>query len=283
MKIPTWPLLLLLLGVNQLLRSPFFLWEWGSKIELLCTFYDSAAYKTNTSQVEILERSASDNGNDTVLVILPDMRSSIGFWAPLLKRLATESEYSGRIRVVEWYGRGQSEWKEGAIVFSDLDSLLNMTLSDVEGDVVLVGQGIGAQLAIRYAQNHPKVDTRIVAVNSAGFGSPALYPQTIAELKEDVSGTVRDQWFPKFVYNDWLEWLDNPLLLAIEKETHLVPNFTNQDLDALSETSDITWVGFSPKKDNGVLPQFSECTGETAWTCTEELFAIIDGVLSNDK
>ncbi len=283
MKIPTWPLLLLLLGVNQLLRSPFFLWEWSAKTELLFSIYDSIAYETNSSQVEVLERPASDNDNETVLVILPDMRSSIGFWTPLLKRLGTESEYSGTIRMVEWYGRGQSEWKEGAIVFSDLDSLLNMTLSDVEGDVVLVGQGIGAQLAIRYAQSHPKIDTRVVAIDSAGFGSPSLYPQTVAELKEDVSGTVREQWLPKFVYNDWLEWLDNPFLLAIEKETHLVPNFTNQDLDALSETSDITWVGFSPKKDNGVPPQLSACTGETAWTCTEELFSIIDGMLANDQ
>ncbi len=282
MKIPAWPLLLLLLGVNQLLRSPFFLWEWGSKIELLSTVYDSAAYKTNSSQVEVLERPASDNENETVLVILPDMRSSIGFWAPLLKQLATESEYTGTIRMVEWYGRGQSEWKEGAIVFSDLDSLLNMTLSDVEGNVVLVGQGIGAQLAIRYAQQHSKIDTRVVAINAAGFGSPTLYPQTVAELKEDVSGTVGDQWLPQFVYNDWLEWLDNPFLLAIEKETHLVPNFTSQELESLSETSDITWVGFSPNEESDESTPVSSCTGQYPWTCTAELFSIIDGVLSKN-
>jgi len=114
----------------------------------------------------------------------------------------------------------------------------------------------------------------MIAIHSAGFTTPALYPQTVPELKNSVSKLVTEQWLPEFVYRDWLEWLDNPFSLAIEKETHLVPHFKSDELPV------VTWVGFAPK---GSVAQIPDCSVEVQWTCKEDFNNLVQKVLSNRK
>jgi pimeloyl-ACP methyl ester carboxylesterase len=284
MKVYKWPLLLLLLGVNQVIRTPFTLWNWSAQMKLRSSGFESVVYKTNSSRVEVFEKSLVAVGNDDskehsiktnsgdtpVLVVLSDMKSSVGFWQPWLDEL----QFDGVVRFIEWYGHGESEWTDNAIVFSDLDSLLTMSLSDVEGEIFIVGQGIGAQLGIRYMQSHPELPIEMIAMHSAGFTTPALYPQTVPELKESVSQLVLNQWLPEFVYRDWLEWLDNPFSLAIEKETHLVPHFKLDELPA------VTWVGFAPL-DSGSVAEIQDCSGEVQWTCKDDFNNLVQKVVSN--
>ena len=268
MKVYKWPLLLLLLGINQVIRTPFTLWNWTAKMDLLSSGFDSVVYETTSSRVEVFEKSvkASDKNDVPVLVVLSDMKSSIGFWQPWLAQL----DFDGVVRFVDWYGHGQSEWTDNSIIFSDLDSLLTMSLSDVEGEIFIVGQGIGAQLRIRYMQSHPELSIEMIAIHSAGFTTPALYPQTVPELKDSVTEVVANQWLPEFVYRDWLEWLDNPFSLAIEKETHLVPHFKVDKLPV------VTWVGTAPK---GRVAEIEGCSEEVQWTCQKEFTTLVQKIL----
>jgi len=270
MKFPKWPLLLGLLAINQLLRSPFHLWNWSSTIGLQSTEYKSVVYEANNSTVEVFERTGASE-DSSVLLIFPDMHSPIGAWRPFLEQI----EFDGTVRFVRWFGRGDSVWKGSTIVFSDLDSILNIVLSDVDDDasIQLVGQGVGAQLAIRYLIDNPTRNIHLFSIYSEGFSSPRLVPQMIAELETFGKDIVQEQWLPKFVYRDWLTWLNNPFSLAIEKETHLVPSFKNSDFDTRL-SGQITWVGSNPLSDAESAP-LQDCSFEAQWTCTADLLSIL--------
>lgn len=270
MKLPKWPLLLGLLTINQLLRSPFHLWNWSSTIALQLTEYKSVVYEANNSTIEVFERTGASD-DPSVLLIFPDMHSPIGAWRPFLEQI----EFDGTIRFVRWFGRGESVWKGNTIVFSDLDSILNIVLSDVDDDtsIKLIGQGVGAQLSIRYLSDNPERNVHLISIHSEGFSSPRLVPQMISELETFGKDTVQDQWLPRFVYRDWLRWLNNPFSQAIEKETHLVPSFKISDFDSRL-SKQITWVGSNPlSEDQSAALQ--DCSFETQWTCTAELLALV--------
>lgn len=270
MKFPKWSLLLGLLIVNQLVRSPFYLWNWCSGLSLQSREYTSVLYDANNATVEVFERKGAEDAS-SVFLVFPDMHSPIGTWRPFLEQL----EFDGTIRYVRWFGRGESDWKGSTIVFSDLDSILNIVLSDVDdaAAITIVGQGVGAQLAIRYMRENPSREVSLFAIHSEGFSSPRLVPQLISETEVFVRETVSEQWLPKFVYRDWLHWLNNPFSIAIEKETHLVPNFkiSNFDTAFLTRT---TWIGSDPVGDSKSAT-LQECSFEAQWTCTSDLLALL--------
>ena len=296
MKVSKWSLLLVLLGVNQMVRSPYSLWNWTAKMSLLATQYNAVTYESTSSHIEVLEKpyqqslesiqtaSAMNQRNggvrgvestaystSDVLVVLPDVRSSIGFWKPWLENI----QFDGTIRYIEWYGKSSSEWKESTIVFSDLDSLLNIVLADVEGRITIVGQGLGSQLGIRYIQAHPDLSVDMIAIHSAGFSVPDVYPQTIDELQESVSADLQGQWLPKFIYRNWLTALNNPFLLAIEQETHLVPHLKLIDLPK------VTWVGYAPEGIDPTTVLLPNCSREAQWTCLEDWQGVLDSIVTN--
>ena len=207
------------------------------------------------------------------------MHSPIGAWKPFLDAL----EFNGTVRFVRWFGRGESEWLGNTIVFSDLDSILNIALSDVDEStpVVFVGQGSGAQLAIRYALQNPTRPIQLVAAHSEGFAVPRMVPQMISELQTFSADDVGERWLPKFVYHDWLTWLHNPFSEAIEKETHLVPKFKHADLTTHLQEQTV-WVGFAPTVSTDGPPlevNLPSCSFEAQWTCAAEFTALVHQVL----
>ena len=127
MKVYKWPLLLLLLGVNQVIRTPFTLWNWSAQMKLRSSGFESVVYKTNSSRVEVFEKSLvavgnedskehsikTNSGDTPVLVILSDMQSSVGFWRPWLDELPA----------VTWVG------------FAPLDSGSVAEIQDCSGEV----------------------------------------------------------------------------------------------------------------------------------------------------
>ena len=278
MKLAKWPLLLVLLFINQLVRSPFHIWNWTSQLSLWSSNYQSVLYESSTAQVEVLERGTLSD-DDSILVVLPDMHSPIGAWEPFLDAI----EFDGTTRYIRWFGRGESEWHGSTIVFSDLDSMLNIALSDVDEStpIAFIGQGSGAQLAIRYALANPDRPIQLIAIHSEGFAVPRMVPQMISELKEARANDVGDRWLPTFVYHDWLKWLHNPFSDAIEKETHLVPRFKHVDLTPHLQEQTV-WVGFAPSVSEGekaLETKIPSCSFETQWTCAAEFTALVRQVL----
>lgn len=268
MKFAKWTLIFPLLICNQLVRSPFHLWNWGSEQLLAAEDFKSVVYESNKATLEILERKTTDDSTQSLLVVIPDMRSPVGFWKPFLEEVA----FDGTIRFVKWFGNGDSHWAESTIVFADLDNILKMTLSDLDEDVSvhLVGQGIGAQLAIRWVESNPSFKAKVYAIHSEGFNIPRLMPQSISELKEMTQADLKGEWLPKFVFHDWLTWFNNPFVHAIEKETHLVPKFKNAQIESLADK--IVWVGFAPEGNDVGL---ESCSFEMQWTCKTDLLDLL--------
>ena len=177
----------------------------------------------------------------------------------------------------------ESEWLGSTIVFSDLDSMLNIALSDVDEStpIAFVGQGSGAQLALRYALNNPTRPIQLIATHSEGFAVPRLVPQMVSELKENSAPDVGERWLPAFVYHDWLAWLHNPFSDAIEKETHLVPKFKHADLTPHLQEQTV-WVGLHQAcltVSRHLESKLSSCSFETQWTCATEFTALVQQVL----
>ena len=177
------------------------------------------------------------------------------------------------IRYVDWFGEGSSEWKQSSIVFTDLDLMLESVLSDHEGNVVFVGQGLGAWLSIRFAHNHPEQSIKVIAISPDGFSEADIYPQTLEELRDEQAEYIGDQWVPTFVLEDWLQWLDNPVKLSIHKEMHL-----ESMLERESSKGNIQFIS---TEENSHYPTtvWSDCTKEIGWSCTQKLSSMVDQAL----
>ena len=249
------PLLLVLLLINQLVRSPFHIWNWMSELSLWSSNYQSVLYESSSAKVEVLERVAS---SDTGRCIGRCSRYALSDRG--VETFLESVQFDGTTRFIRWFGRGESEWLGNTIVFSDLDTMLNIALSDVDEatPIAFVGQGSGAQLAIRYALQNPSRPIQLIATHSEGFAVPRTVPQMISELKESSAADVGDRWLPAFVYHDWLTWLHNPFSDAIEKETHLVPKFKHVDLTPHLQEQTV-WVGFAPSVSDGEPVLESNC------------------------
>ena len=255
-----WPLigfLIFMLVVNQLLRSPFHIWNDLSTMRLALHGYRHVLYDRPEFSLGVLEKNADGNG-DSVVVSFPDFRSAAGFWFPVLNQLPDDKV----IRFVEWFGESDSEWIEQSIVFTDLDLMLSTVLSDNPSEVHIVGQGLGAWLALRYQAKFPDKNIRVTAIHPEGLTEAKLYPQTLAELSAVKTAWVGEQWVPTFALIDWLEWLDNPVKLAIHREMHLESVLEHSIANMKTEIIQL---------DDG---EWKDCSHEVAWTCSEAVLTL---------
>lgn len=268
--------ILLLLAGNQLLRSPYHLWNMKAEVDLFLSGYTDAVYESNLSKIEVIERLPFkvENGvsmNDGLVLIIPDITSSIGLWAPALKSI----ESNKTIRFVRWFGRGQSDWKGNVILFSDVHSLLDVTLSDVTKPVTIVGQGMGAQIAIQYAEANPDKVAKIIAIAPDGFSARNRVPRVARDVEGYVRSRIGEVGFPNFIAEDWLEWLNEPYTLALEKESHLSNRF-----QGTTDFSKVAFVGtvaddVQTMNDTVSVPLLTECLVEVAWNCPEQFVKLL--------
>ena len=80
MKLAKWPLLLVLLFINQLVRSPVHIWNWTSEVSLRAMGYQSVVYESSNATVEVFERPSRAPDQEEVLIVFADMHSPIGTW-----------------------------------------------------------------------------------------------------------------------------------------------------------------------------------------------------------
>lgn len=259
-----WPfigLLIFMLGANQLLRSPFHIWNGISTMSLSFEGYTHVLYERPEFTLGILERK-STNKDAEILVIFPDFRSSVGFWHPVLTQIPTDKS----IRLIEWFGESDSMWLEQSIVFSDLDLMLSTVLSDNPQKVHIIGQGLGAWLALRYQQQFPERTIRVTAIQPEGLKEASIYPQSLSELDGVRDTWIGAEWLPKFARLDWLEWLDNPVKLAIHREMHMESVLEHP---SISEGTRVIKLG------NDGSDGWVQCTHEVAWTCSEQVLRLM--------
>jgi pimeloyl-ACP methyl ester carboxylesterase len=251
-----------MLGANQLLRSPFHIWNDVRTMSLSFDGYSHVLYERPEFNLGVLERKSTAEDTE-VVVIFPDFRSSVGFWHPVLSQMPVDQN----IRLIEWFGESDSVWLEQSVVFTDLDLMLSTVLSDDPDNVHIVAQGLGAWLALRYQQQFPEKSIRVTAIQPEGLQEATLYPQSLLELDGVQESWIGEQWLPKFARLDWLEWLDNPVKLAIHREMHL-----ESVLEHPSMTENTRVIFLGDESTDG----WSECSQEVAWTCSDKVLELFE-------
>jgi pimeloyl-ACP methyl ester carboxylesterase len=125
-------------------------------------------------------QTAFVGGSGPVLVLLHGVGDNAGTWFHLARSLA--ARYT--LVVPDLAGHGESAPPAGPIPFADLFGSLEAVVEQQAGGqrVMLVGNSLGAWLAMVFAARHPGRVERVVAVNGGPLmgsgGGPSLLPGT---------------------------------------------------------------------------------------------------------
>ncbi|MGZ6987375.1 MAG: alpha/beta fold hydrolase [Thermoanaerobaculia bacterium] len=143
-------------------------------------------------------QTAFVGGSGPVLVLLHGAGDQAGTWfrvAPSLARRYT-------LVIPDLAGHGESAPSNGPIPFSDVLAGLEAVLADQVGGgrVTVVGNSLGAWLAMVFAARQPERVDRVVAVNGGALmgsgGGPSLLPKTREEAR-DTMARLRDASSPR--------------------------------------------------------------------------------------
>jgi pimeloyl-ACP methyl ester carboxylesterase len=147
-------------------------------------------------------QTAFVGGSGPVLVLLHGAGDQAGTWfhvAPSLARRYT-------LVVPDLAGHGESAPAAGPIPFADLFGGLEAVVEQQAGSkrVTLVGNSLGAWIAMVFAARHPERVERVVAINGGPLmgssGSPSLLPKTREEAR-DAMARLRDPGSPAIPAN----------------------------------------------------------------------------------
>lgn len=132
-------------------------------------------------------------GSGPILVLLHGVGDNAGTWLHVAPSLA--ARYT--LLIPDLAGHGESAPASGPIPFADLFGSLEAVIERQAGSerATLVGNSLGAWLAMVFAARHPERVERVVAVNGGPLagsgGGPSLLPKTREEAR-DAMARLRD-------------------------------------------------------------------------------------------
>jgi len=141
-------------------------------------------------------------GSGPILVLLHGVGDNAGTWFHVARSLAARY----RLVIPDLAGHGESAAPAGPIPFTDLFGCLEAVVEQQAGGkrVTLVGNSLGAWLAMVFAARHPERVERVVAVNGGPLmgsgGGPSLLPKTREEAR-DAMARLRDPGSPAIPAN----------------------------------------------------------------------------------
>ena len=175
-----------------LVKRPLEVWAWGARRSLR-----RAGLKKVVVRTPVGPQTVFAGGSGPVLVLLHGAGDQAGTWfhvAPSLARRHT-------LVIPDLAGHGDSAPPTGPIPFSDVLVGLEAVISDqaAADRVTLVGNSLGACIAMVFAARHPDRVKRVVAVNGGPLmgsgGGPNLLPRTREEARETMA-RLRDAGSP---------------------------------------------------------------------------------------
>jgi pimeloyl-ACP methyl ester carboxylesterase len=143
-------------------------------------------------------QTAFVGGSGPVLVLLHGAGDQAGTWFHVVPSLARH--YT--LVIPDLAGHGESAPPAGPILLADVLASLEAVLADqaAGGRVTLVGNSLGAWIAMVLAARHPERVERVVAVNGGPLmgsgGGPNLLPKTREEARETMA-RLRDASSPR--------------------------------------------------------------------------------------
>ena len=175
-----------------LLKRPLEVFAWGTRRSLV-----RAGLKKLAVEAPVGPQTVFVGGSGPVLVLLHGAGDQAGTWsrvAPILVKRHT-------LVIPDLAGHGASAPSTGPIQASDVFSGLEAVISSQAGGrrVTLVGNSLGAWMAMVLATRHPDWVNRVIAVNGGALKGPndrvRLLPRTRQEARESMA-QLRDPGSP---------------------------------------------------------------------------------------
>jgi pimeloyl-ACP methyl ester carboxylesterase len=173
-------------------KRPLEVFAWGARRSLRRAGLKKVVVRTPAGPQTVFA-----GGSGPVLVLLHGAGDQAGTWfhvAPSLARRHT-------LVIPDLAGHGDSAPPAGPIPLADVFASLEAVLADqaAGGRVTLVGNSLGAWIAMVFAARHPERVERVVAVNGGPLmgsgGGPNLLPRTREEARETMA-RLRDAGSP---------------------------------------------------------------------------------------
>jgi pimeloyl-ACP methyl ester carboxylesterase len=186
-----------------------------------------------------------EGGAGPTVVLLHGVNDQAGTWASVARALVANHH----LIVPDLAGHGESEPAEGPIPISLIVESLGKAVGDNK-DVTLIGNSMGAWIAILYTLAHPERVARLVLESGGGLAMPLAVP-LVATNRDDAMMILRAVHGPNAVLPEWsidallARATGSPMLRLTELEEH----FVDSRLGELRVPTTIIWG-----KDDGVVP-----------------------------
>ena len=166
-------------------RHPLRVWVWAARRSLLRSGLKHLTVPSPTGPQTVFV-----GGSGPVLVLLHGAGDQAGTWARVVPGLIQDHT----LVIPDLAGHGRSAPAAGPIEMSALVAGLEAVLAG-QGRATLVGNSLGAWMAMVLAERHPERVERVVAVNGGAlkgpFGPVNLLPRNRQEARETMAG-LRD-------------------------------------------------------------------------------------------
>jgi abhydrolase domain-containing protein 6 len=186
-----------------------------------------------------------EGGSGATVVLLHGANDQAGTWAAVARALVQRHH----VIVPDLAGHGESEPREGAIPIPLIVEKLHVVIGAADA-VTLIGNSMGAWIAILYALAHPQRVARLVLESGGGLTIPLAVP-LIATTRDDANLILRAVHGPNASLPDWTV----DALLARAKSapllrlTELAESCVDTRLGDVHAPTTIVWG-----RDDGVVP-----------------------------
>lgn len=282
---------LLLVGGLAMWRWPLAAQTWMGRQAL-----KKAGFAKRTIQTPAGPQVVWEAGNGPTLVFLHGAGDEASAWAKVAPRFTG----AYRVLVPDLAGHGESAPQQGPlpvqVVLETLTALLEQQPAD--RPLVLVGNSMGAWVAMLYAHRHPERDLRVVAVNGGAIRGEGkgynLVPGNRGEARQLVE-LVRDPASPRvpdFVLDDLVRTtprgpLGRMVLTAPEMEKFVL----DDHLGEITAPVDIVWgrsdklipLSYAQKMATALpaarLTEIPQCGHVPERECPERLVSVLESAL----
>jgi len=166
-----------------LVKRPLEVWAWGSRWSLV-----RAGLKKVIVQSPVGPQAAFVGGSGPVLVLLHGVTHQAGTWARVVPSLV--KRYT--LVIPDLAGHGESAPRTGLIQTSEIFGGLEAVIArQAQGQpVTLVGNSLGAWMAMVLAHRHPDWVERVIAVNGGALGGWNMRVNLVPKTREETRETM---------------------------------------------------------------------------------------------
>jgi len=296
-------LLLALAVLLAVVATALFFWFRSNVLSIYEKASRKALVEAGLERVEMPTPAGSlvywQGGQGPPLMLIHGAGHQAGVWAATAEGLI--DRYT--VLVPDLPGHGESDPIEGpltmAVLYGDLEALVDAT--DESAPIVLVGNSLGAWLAMIQAHRHPESVARVIAVNGGALfndpGELTLLPADREQARRLVEA-LRDpssQRIPDFVLDDLVERsATGPVARMMQDWEGLEAHLLDGRLGEITTPIDLLWgesdylmpLSYARRLDTALphsrLTTIPSCGHMPHTECPEKFSAALSIILASD-